>query len=116
MIEGMIAMAVEDDWISVAKAAEEAGCSEQFIRRELLANIAKDAEGKPIPGRTTGGRLEGWLANGRAWMVSRASAVALRGSLSTRATLHKDERESRQAKLTPRSRAKKAARRRKPPR
>ena len=116
MIEGMIAMAVEDDWISVAKAAEEAGCSEQFIRRELLAHIAKDANGKPIPGRTKGGRLDGWLMNGKAWSVSRASVIAFRGSLSSRATLHKDEREARKAKLTPRASRKKAARRRKKPR
>lgn len=106
-------MAVQDDWISVARAAEEAGCSEQFIRRDLLEHLPRDASGQPTSDRTKGGRLEGWLANGRAWLVSKASAVALRESLSTRAKLHKDEREARKAKLTPKAGRKKAARRRK---
>lgn len=82
----MIAMAVEHDWISVAKAAVEAGCSQQFIRRDLLEHIPKDAAGRPTSDRTVGGRLEGWLVNGRAWLVSRASVAALKGSLTTRAT------------------------------
>lgn len=113
MIEGMIAMAVQDDWISVAKAAKEAGCSEQFIRRDLLEHLPKDESGQPLSDRTKGGRLEGWLVNGRAWLVSRASAAALRESLSTRATLHKAEREARQATVTPKAGRKKAASRRK---
>lgn len=82
-------MSVQDDWISVAKAAKEAGCSEQFIRRDLLEHLPKDGSGKPTSDRTVGGRLDGWLVNGRAWLVSRASATALRSSLSTRATVHR---------------------------
>jgi hypothetical protein len=82
----MIAMSVQDDWISVAKAAELAGCSQQFIRRDLLEHLPRDASGKPESDRTSGGRLEGWLVNGRAWLVSKASAAALRGSLTSRAT------------------------------
>jgi hypothetical protein len=81
----MIAMAVHDDWVTVAKAAEIAGCSEQFIRRELLAHLPRDEEGEPTSDRTDGGRLDGWQVNGRAWMVSRVSAQALRNSLSSRA-------------------------------
>jgi hypothetical protein len=81
----MIAMAVHDDWVSVAKAAAIAGCSEQFIRRELLEHLPVDDKGKPTSDRTYGGRLDGWLVNGRAWSVSRASAEALKGTLSSRA-------------------------------
>ena len=88
----MIAMAVQDDWISVAKAAKIAGCSEQYIRRDLLEHLPLDADGKPAADRTSGGRLDGWLVNGRAWSVSRASAEALRETLTTRASIHKDSR------------------------
>lgn len=76
----MIAMApVEDDWVSVAAAAKLAGCSEQYIRRELLENVEGDAI------RTSGGRLEGWRPNGKAWLVSRRSVLELAGTLTTRA-------------------------------
>jgi len=70
---------VEDDWISVAAAADLAGCSEQYIRRELLENVEGDAI------RTSGGRLEGWRPNGKAWLVSRRSVLELAETLSTRA-------------------------------
>lgn len=106
-------MAVQDDWISVARAAKEAGCSEQFIRRDLLEHLPRDSAGQPTSDRTKGGRLEGWLANGRAWLVSRASAVALRESLSTRATLHKAEREARKTVAAPKGGRKRAAAKRK---
>lgn len=82
-------MSVQDDWISVAKAAELAGCSQQFIRRDLLEHLATGPDGKPSD-RTSGGRLEGWLVNGRAWLVSKASAIALRGSLTSRAAANRD--------------------------
>jgi hypothetical protein len=81
----MIAMSVQDDWVSVARAAEIADCSEQFIRRELLEHLPRDAAGKPVSDRTSGGRLDGWLVNGRAWSVSRKSAEALKASLTSRA-------------------------------
>ena len=81
----MIAMAVQDDWVSVAKAAEIADCSEQFIRRDLYKHLPRNEKGKPASDRTVGGRLEGWLVNGKAWSVSRASAEALKASLSSRA-------------------------------
>lgn len=77
-------MSVQDDWVSVAKAAEMAGCSEQFIRRDLIKHLVKDSD------RTSGGRLEGWLVNGRAWLVSKASVAALKGSLTSRATGKRD--------------------------
>lgn len=82
-------MSVQDDWVSVAKAAELAGCSQQFIRRDLLEHLPKDQHGNPTSDRTTGGRLDGWLVNGRAWLVSKVSAAALRSSLTTRAAAHR---------------------------
>jgi hypothetical protein len=81
----MIAVAVHDDWVSVAKAAEIAGCSEQFIRRLLLKYLPRDEKGKPSSDRTRGCPLDGWLVNGRAWAVSRASAKLFGGTLTSRA-------------------------------
>lgn len=82
-------MSVQDDWVSVPKAAELAGCSQQFIRRDLLEHLPKDENGQPASDRTSGGRLDGWLVNGRAWLVSKASAAALRASLTSRATVNR---------------------------
>ena len=89
----MIAMAVHDEWISVAKAAEIAGCSEQFIRRLLLKHLPRDAKGKPSSDRTRGCPLDGWLVNGRAWAVSRASAQSFKATLTSRAGKRKQETE-----------------------
>lgn len=75
---------VEDEWISVTAAAQLAGCSEQYIRRDLLAHVVQDENGLQRP-RTSGGRLEGWMLHGRAWLVSRQSAIALRNTLTSRA-------------------------------
>jgi hypothetical protein len=83
----MIAMApVEDDWISVAKAAELAGCSQQYIRKELLQHVEGEAA------RTSGGRLDGWRPNGKAWLVSRRSVLELGETLSTRAKKNASKR------------------------
>lgn len=93
----MIAMAVHEDWISVEKASEIAGCSEQYIRRDLDAHLPKDDKGKPTSDRTVGGRLEGWRLHGKAWLVSRRSAEAIRETLSTRAKLHEAKRSAKKA-------------------
>lgn len=95
---GMIAMAVQDDWISVSRAAEIADCSEQFIRRELHEHLPRDANGKPTADRTSGGRLDGWLVNGRAWSVSRVSAEALKATLSSRAGRRKRAAKKRKSR------------------
>jgi hypothetical protein len=94
----MIAMAVQDDWVTVAKAAEIAGCSEQFIRRELLEHLPVDDKGNPTSDRTDGGRLDGWQVNGRAWMVSRVSAQSLKSSLSSRAGKRKRAAKKRKSR------------------
>ncbi len=106
-------MAVQDDWVSVGKAAEIAGCSQQYIRRDLLEHLPVDADGRPAADRTSGGRLDGWLVNGRAWSVSRASAEALRETLTTRASVHKDSRAARQGTQPTKRRRKKTAAKRK---
>jgi hypothetical protein len=108
----MVAMAVQDDWLSVAKAAKIAGCSEQYIRRDLLEHLPKDEKDEPTSDRTHGGRLDGWLVNGRAWMVSRASAEALRETLSTRAAIHAPARAAKRATAV-KKRAKRPAAKRK---
>jgi hypothetical protein len=82
---GMIAMAVQDDWVSIGRAAEIAGCTEQYLRAELARYRPRDEQGNPVGDRSTGGRIEGWLANGRAWLVLKRSAEELRETLSTRA-------------------------------
>jgi DeoR/GlpR family transcriptional regulator of sugar metabolism len=103
----MIAMAVQDDWIPVEKASEIAGCSEQYIRRDLDAHLPKDDKGKPLSDRTVGGRLEGWRVHGKAWLVSRRSAEAIRETLSTRARLHEAQRATKKAAPKKRARRKK---------
>jgi hypothetical protein len=82
---------VEDDWISVAAAADLAGCSQQYIRKQLLQSV----EGNAI--RTSGGRLEGWRPNGKAWLVSRRSVLELAGTLTTRAKKNAGKRSSPKA-------------------
>ena len=79
---------VEDDWVSVAAAAVMAGCSQQYIRRELLQNVEADAI------RTSGGRLEGWRPNGKAWLVSRRSVLELAETRTTRAKKNVAKRSS----------------------
>lgn len=84
-------MAIQDDWVSVEKAAEIAGCSQQYLRRELDEHYDEASR------RSRGGRIEGWKANGRAWLVNVASAEALRETLSSRAKLHEGERTAKKA-------------------
>jgi len=87
--EGMI-MAAQDDWVNVSDAAGIAGCSEQFLRRDLIEHL-DEATGR------SHGRVEGWRVNTRAWLVLRQSAVALRETLSTRARLHEADRKAKAA-------------------
>jgi excisionase family DNA binding protein len=73
----MIVASPDKEWITVAEAVRLAGCTEGYLRRLL-------GEGD--------GRLTGWKAGERAWLVKRADVVALRESLTTRSNLRKDER------------------------
>ena len=72
------------DWVAVAIAAREAGCTEQYICRVLAANTP-DGES-----HTDGGPLKGWRVNGKAWVVDRASLEQFAKELSTRARKHQD--------------------------
>jgi hypothetical protein len=101
----MIAMAVQDDLISVEDAADAAGCSPQYIRRLLDKHLDETTK------RTVGCVLDGWKVNGKAWTVLKTSAQAMRGTLSSRARMHEVARKA--AKSPKRPAAKKAARRRK---
>jgi hypothetical protein len=89
--DGGMIMALSDDWVNVEKAADLAGCSPQFLRRELEQHL------DPATGESKGGRVVGWRLNGKAWLVSRASAVALGPTLSTRARSRKAERQPKAA-------------------
>lgn len=100
-------MSVQEEWVTVAQAAELAGCSEQYIRRDLLEHLERDENGLPL-GRTSGGRVDGWMVNAKAWLVSRSSAVALRNTLTSRANIHRKAiqakpRKCRRKKPRPRS-------------
>ena len=66
-----------NEWITIAEAVKLAGCTEGYIRRLL---IAED------------GRLTGWKAGERAWLVKRADVVALKASLSTRSVGRRAEK------------------------
>lgn len=57
----------DKEWLTVAEAAQAAGCTVGWIRLLL--------------GR---GELEGWKAGERAWLVKASAAKALRGTLSDR--------------------------------
>ena len=65
----MVCMASPDEvWITVSEAAELIGCVDGYLRR-LLAD----------------GRLKGWKAGERAWLVERAAVLELGKTLTTRA-------------------------------
>lgn len=85
----MVEMAIQHEWVSVPEAAEIAGCSPQWLCRELNSHY------DPRVGSTVGGRIVGFRAGQRTWLVQRASAVELRKTLSTRARLHEAEREAK---------------------
>ena len=70
----------DEEWITVAEAVRIAGCTEGYIRR-LLGE--------------TDGRLTGWKAGERAWLVKRADILALKADLSTRSNARKSERKAK---------------------
>ena len=63
------------EWITVSEAVELIGCTDGWVRHLLRE-----------------GKLEGWRAGERAWLVRRASAAAARKALTTRSNAKKDER------------------------
>lgn len=69
----MVTMTPDGKWCSVEEACGIAGCTDGLIRLRLRE-----------------GRLEGFKANDRAWLVSVEGARALRFSLAPHANVHKD--------------------------
>lgn len=69
----MVTMTPDGKWCSVEEACGIAGCTDGLIRLRLRE-----------------GRLEGFKANDRAWLVSVEAAKALRSSLAPHANVHKD--------------------------
>lgn len=67
----------DHEWITIAEAVDAAGCTDGYLRRLLRQ-----------------GRLEGWRAGERAWLVRRDAISELRGQLSTRSNLRAHERKS----------------------
>lgn len=78
----MVTMSSPDgQYVSVAEAIELSGASDGLVRRYL-----RD------------GRLAGFKANQRAWLVSREAALALREQLGPLSTVRKTERAQASAK------------------
>lgn len=71
----------DKEWVTVVEAAEIAGCTVGWIRLLL---------GK--------GKLEGWKAGERAWLVRRTAAVKLRGTLTDASVGKRDGAASKKAK------------------
>jgi hypothetical protein len=78
----------DNKWVSVSEACELAGCTDGWIRHLLRER-----------------KLDGFQVNEWTWMVSRADAVALRESLSSRSNAAKEK----PPKPTPKRRPRKSA-------
>ena len=85
-------MAEELKWLRIEKAAEQANCSPQYLRRVLLAQELDSED------RTVGGPLLGWRVNGKAWMVEQASLAEFAKGFSSRAGKHRTAKKKRAAK------------------
>lgn len=68
-------------YITVPAAAALAGCTTGYLRQLLAA-----------------GKLKGWKAGERAWMVDRSAAEALASTLTTRSNGRKSERLAKKTK------------------
>lgn len=62
-------------WLTVEEAVALIGCTDGWVRHLLRE-----------------GRLEGWRAGERAWLVRRESAIEARRNLTTRSNAKKTER------------------------
>ena len=71
----------DQEWITISEAVVAAGCTDGYLRRLLRQ-----------------GRLEGWRAGERAWLVRRDAILELRGQLSTRSNLRAHERNTAKKK------------------
>jgi excisionase family DNA binding protein len=81
-MEGMSTVASPDKtWLTVEEAVALIGCTDGWVRHLLRE-----------------GKLEGWRAGERAWLVKRESAIEARSGLTTRSNAKKGERPARQRK------------------
>lgn len=78
----MIVVSPDKEWLTVAEAAAQAGCSQGWIRHKLAS-----------------GELEGWKSGERAWNVCVDAVIQLRKSLSARSVGKRDDKH-----LTPKKR------------
>lgn len=65
-------------WLTVEEAVALIGCTDGWVRHLLRE-----------------GRLEGWRAGERAWLVKRESAIEARRNLTTRSNAKKGDRPSK---------------------
>jgi excisionase family DNA binding protein len=65
----------DKNWLTVEEAVELIGCTDGWVRHLLRE-----------------GKLEGWRAGERAWLVRRDSAVKARAKLTTRSNAKKGQR------------------------
>lgn len=68
-------------WLTVEEAVKLIGCTDGWVRHLLRE-----------------GKLEGWRAGERAWLVSRDSAIQARSTLTTRSNAKKANRDPRPRK------------------
>lgn len=83
-------MTPDGKWCSVEEAVGIAGCTDGLIRLRLRE-----------------GRLEGWKANGRAWMVSVDGCRALRHELAPHSNVRKAEAAEKPAQPKPKKKRRK---------
>jgi excisionase family DNA binding protein len=70
----MVAVASPDkEWLTVAETAKAAGCTQGWVRL-LLGD----------------GRLKGWKAGARAWLIHRTDAEGLKTTLTVRSVGRRD--------------------------
>jgi len=78
MIGGMAVASPDREWITVGEAVNLLGCTDGWVRRLLRE-----------------GKLEGWRAGERAWLVRRSSIAEARAALTTRSNAKKHQRPPR---------------------
>ena len=83
-------MTPDGKWCSVEEACGIAGCTDGLIRLRLRE-----------------GRLEGWKANERAWMVSVEGARAMRSELAPHSNVRKSEAAAQVAASKPKRKRRK---------
>ena len=74
-MEGMSVASPDKMWLTVDEAVQLIGCTDGWVRHLLRE-----------------GKLEGWRAGERAWLVRRDSALEVRAGLSSRSNAKRGDR------------------------